>query len=76
MLGHRRDLLVVSCQTRRDSLRWSTKWWTLCAIYTNSWEVPATYRSACAHWTVQMKNLGDEFPPCPNCRRAISHTKI
>jgi hypothetical protein len=37
---------------------------------------PGTYQSACGHWTVHMKNIGDEFPPCPNCHRAISYTKI
>ena len=26
--------------TRRDSLPWSTTRWILCAIYTNSWDVP------------------------------------
>ena len=36
LLGHRCDLLVVSCWTRRESLRWSTTWWILCANYTNS----------------------------------------
>jgi len=40
LLGHRCDLLVVSCRTRRDSLRWSPTSWILYVIYTNSWESP------------------------------------
>jgi hypothetical protein len=41
LVGHWCDLLVVSfSRTRRDSLRWSTTWWILCVIYTNSWDVP------------------------------------
>jgi hypothetical protein len=41
LLGHQCDLLVVSFPgTRRDSLRWSTTWWILCAFYTNSRHVP------------------------------------
>jgi hypothetical protein len=43
LLGHRCDLLVVSFEgTSRDSLRWSTTWWILCALHTESRDVPLT----------------------------------
>ena len=40
LLDHPCDLLVVSFRIRRDSLRWSPRWWTLLAIYTSPWDVP------------------------------------
>jgi hypothetical protein len=33
------------------------------------------YKSDCGHWTVDMKKVGDEFPPCPHCHRAVNYTK-
>ena len=46
LLGHRCDLLVVSCWTRRESLRWSTTWWILSANYTNSGTLVTLIRRA------------------------------
>ena len=38
---------------------------------------PGTYASDCgSQWTVHMKQVGDEFPPCPHCRRAVYYKKV
>ena len=38
---------------------------------------PGTYASDCGpEWTIHMNQVGDEFPPCPHCRRAVYYKKV
>ena len=33
------------------------------------------YNSDCCGWKVDMKAVGNEFPPCPGCHKAATYTK-
>lgn len=35
------------------------------------------YASDCGpQWTVDMHRVGNEFPPCPHCHRAVNYTYV
>ena len=36
-----------------------------------------TYISACGpQWSVQVSHIGDEFPPCPHCHKAVKYRYV
>jgi len=35
------------------------------------------YASDCGSlWTVQMHRVGDQFPPCPHCRKPVNYSYV
>jgi hypothetical protein len=36
--------------------------------------VAGHYSSDCCGWSVEMKQAGNEFPPCPGCHKPATYT--